>query len=98
MDSPEYMEKLSQLFSVIQAPMRKGNKLEKDLEGKNPDEIEVSRFNRGNLEQGEQAFKGIAKSITESHKNFYFKEQNDQQVSSNRDKSLIEKVKQNPNE
>jgi hypothetical protein len=98
MDSPEYMEKLSQLFATIQAPMREGAKLEKSLEGKDPNEVKISRFNRGNLEQGQQVFDQISKSISGSHSDFYFKEQKVQQFSSNQNNSLIEKVRQNPHD
>jgi len=81
MDSPEYMERLSQMFADIQAPMREQREVAKSLEGKSPDEVRISGFGGGSDEQGKQVFKGIAESVADSHRGFHFVKQKGQSIS-----------------
>lgn len=98
MDSPEYMDGFMKVFARTQASMRKEVEIAKSMEGKNPDEIKFSNFGSGDSEQGEQIFKGIASSVTDSHGGFYFKQQkgqttNPQQLTNS---EIIQDVRQNP--
>jgi len=98
MDSPEYMEKFSQMFADIQAPMQEQRKVAKSLEGKNPDEIKISGFNKGNNEQGEQVFEGIAKNVADSYQNFRFVKQKGRLISPQQRTNfeIIQDVKNHP--
>jgi len=74
------MDYMTKIFSHTQAVMYKEGKIRESMEGKNPNEIKFDNFGGGSSEQGEQVFKGIAKSVADSHRDFYFKEQKGQQI------------------
>lgn len=97
-DDPKYMDYMMKVFSHTQVSMYKEEKVKKSMEGKDPNEVKFGNFSGGNKEQGQKTFEKIAKNVAGSHENFYFGEQKDQQVSSNLNNSLIEKVRQNPND
>lgn len=97
-DSPEYLEKLSQMFADTQPITHRGMELAKSLEGKTDKDIEIENKFAGRVEQGEEAFKRIASSINAGHQDFHFKEQNNQlsipQWVTN--SQIIQEVKDNP--
>ena len=80
LDDPKYMDGMMKIFSHTQVSMHKEGKIKKSMEGKNPDEIKFSNFSGGDGEQGQQVFEQIAGSISDSHQDFYFKDQKTQQL------------------
>jgi len=82
-DSPDYAERLNEIFAGVQVPLEEGRKREKLLEGVNPDEVEVRKVAAGVFEKGKQSFEKIAETLSTSdyHQNFhYFKQKKQQQT------------------
>jgi deoxyadenosine/deoxycytidine kinase len=71
-DSPEYLEKLSQMFADTQTTTHREMEIEKSLRGKTDRDMVIENKFGGNVEQGEEAFKRIAASVGDSHQNFFF--------------------------
>jgi len=97
-DSPEYLEKLSQMFADTQTTTHREMEIEKSLRGKTDRDMVIENKFGGNVEQGEEAFKRIAASVGDSHQNFFFKEQRGQQpIPQHRTNSeIIQDIRQNP--
>jgi len=91
------MKHFMNVFAHTNASMQDEREVEKSMEGQNPNEVKFNNFSGGDSEEGQRVFDQISKTVADRHENFYFKEQEDQQTSSNQEKSLIKKVKQNPN-
>ncbi|CAI2180216.1 15123_t:CDS:10 [Funneliformis geosporum] len=80
MDSPEYLEQMSRLFTNAHSSMRNEREVGKSLEGKTHTQINIeSKFGGGNAEQGEQVFNQISSAVTRSHNSFRFYPQKEQQ-------------------
>ena len=97
-DSPEYLEKLSQMFADTQTTTHREMEIEKSLRGKTDRDMVIENKFGGNVEQGEEAFKRIVASVGDSHQNFFFKEQKGQQpIPQYRTNSeIIQDIRQNP--
>jgi DNA modification methylase len=97
-ESPEYLEKLSQMFADTQPTTHREMEIEKSLRGKTGRDIEIESKFSGSVEQGQEAFKRIADSISGSHQDFRFKEQKGQQsIPQWRTNSeIIQDIRQNP--
>lgn len=100
-NSPEYMEQMNKVFANIQGPMQNEGEIRKALEGKTHKDIEIgSKFERGNVEQGEKAFKQIADTVSASHDNsFHFFPQQGQQTDNFQhctNSEIIQDIRQNP--
>jgi DNA modification methylase len=97
-ESPEYLEKLSQMFADTQPTTHREMEIEKSLRGKTGRDIEIESKFSGSVEQGQKAFKQIAESIGGSHQDFHFKEQKGQQAIPQWrvNSEIIQDIKQNP--
>jgi hypothetical protein len=86
------MDHMMKVFSHTQVSMHKEGKIKNSMEGKDPSELKFNNFSGGDSEQGEQVFEHIAKSIANSHEDFYFKEQKVQQQSSSSSGGKVDKI------
>ncbi|CAI2182438.1 1271_t:CDS:2 [Funneliformis geosporum] len=95
MDSPEYLEQMSRLFTNAHSSMRNEREVGKSLEGKTHTQINIeSKFGGGNAEQGEQVFNQISSAVTRSHNSFRFYPQKEQQSASIHPTDLNEVVQE----
>jgi hypothetical protein len=97
-DSPEYMEKMTKLFTGIQVPTHNERETKKSLEGKTHLDMRVgNRFSSGNDSEGEQVFDEISKSIASHHDDFHFYPQATSSSGGNDDlNEVVRDVKINP--
>jgi hypothetical protein len=74
-DAPNYAERLNNLFSGVQEPLKKGREREELFKDKKGNEINIeSKFGSGNIEQGEQAFNRISQTVSNRNDFSFFKQ------------------------
>lgn len=92
--SPEFVEEMKTLFTYSHSESKKVEKIEKSLEGKDYNDIEIkSRFGSGDAERGGQTFEQIASSVADSHKkSFSFFPSQEGQTQQDNNMDLTRKV------
>jgi hypothetical protein len=79
-DSPEYMQKMSKLFTNVVVPMHNEREVRNSLGNKTHLDMEFgSRFIGGDADNGGQVFEQISSSASAYHNDFHFYPQKNQQ-------------------